>query len=160
MNNNYREDKLYYVYIHTCPNGMRYIGMTKDISKRWKNGQGYVDNKEFYNAIQLYGWENIQHEIIAETYYGWVAKYVEKMAISKFKKYGKAYNKVNEEHYKISNRKVPLKKVGQYDLENNLIKVYNSARDASKKLYISAERIQDCCRGNIKSYKKFIWKYL
>ena len=123
MDNNYREDKLYYVYIHTCPNGMRYIGMTKDISKRWKNGQGYIDNKEFYNAIQLYGWENIQHEIIAETYYGWVAKYVEKMAISKFKRYGKVYNKVNEERYKISNRKVPLKKVGQYDLDNNLIHI-------------------------------------
>ena len=57
---------MYYVYVHTAPNGKIYIGKTKDIKKRWNNGEGYVDNRPFYKDIQVYGWNNIKHEIIAE----------------------------------------------------------------------------------------------
>lgn len=57
---------MYYVYVHTVPNGKIYIGQTKLIEKRWNNGEGYIDNKPFYNAIQQYGWNNIKHEIVAE----------------------------------------------------------------------------------------------
>lgn len=57
---------MYYVYVHTVPNGKIYIGKTKDIKKRWNNGEGYVDNRPFYKDIQVYGWNNIKHEIIAE----------------------------------------------------------------------------------------------
>lgn len=55
----------YYVYIHTCPNGKKYIGLTTNQpSKRWGyNGIHYKSNKHFYSAIQLYGWSNIDHKI-------------------------------------------------------------------------------------------------
>lgn len=56
---------MYYVYVHTLPNGKIYIGQTKDLNKRWKNGEGYIDNKPFYKDIKIYGWNNIRHEIIA-----------------------------------------------------------------------------------------------
>lgn len=57
---------MYYVYIHTVPNGKVYIGETKDIKRRWNNGEGYVDNRPFYKDISVYGWNNIKHEIVAQ----------------------------------------------------------------------------------------------
>lgn len=55
----------YSVYIHTTPNGKVYVGITgQDPYKRWNNGNGYRANKHFWNAIKLYGWENIEHEIL------------------------------------------------------------------------------------------------
>lgn len=52
-------------YKHTCPNGKVYIGITSyDINIRWRNaGKGYK-GMFFYKAIQKYGWDNIQHEIL------------------------------------------------------------------------------------------------
>ena len=55
----------YYLYIHTCPNGKKYIGTTRNEPKiRWESGFGYKSNKHFVSAIQLYGWNNIIHEVI------------------------------------------------------------------------------------------------
>ena len=55
----------YYVYIHICPNGKRYIGATKDYKKRWAGkGQNYRSTKFFYNAIKEFGFDNIKHIII------------------------------------------------------------------------------------------------
>lgn len=56
---------MFYVYVHTVPNGKIYIGQTKEPLKRWNNGEGYVDNRPFYKDIHVYGWNNIKHEIVA-----------------------------------------------------------------------------------------------
>lgn len=54
------------VYMHTTPNGKKYIGMTqKKPKERWRNGKGYY-TQYFGKAIKKYGWDNIKHEIIAE----------------------------------------------------------------------------------------------
>ena len=51
--------------MHTCPNNKVYIGMTRrNPLTRWKNGNGYSENREFYQDILLYGWDNIKHEIL------------------------------------------------------------------------------------------------
>ena len=56
--------KKYYVYIHVCPNGKRYVGVTgRDPESRWQEGNGYQYNKHFYSAILKYGWNNIIHEV-------------------------------------------------------------------------------------------------
>lgn len=59
-NNNYK------LYIHTAPNGKRYVGITKQRpEQRWGlHGQGYKHNAHFSNAIMKYGWGNFNHEII------------------------------------------------------------------------------------------------
>lgn len=53
-----------YVYIHIFPNGKKYIGVCENCHDRWRNGQGYAYNKEMYDDIQKYGWENIEHKIL------------------------------------------------------------------------------------------------
>lgn len=59
------EEKCYTVYMHICPNGKKYIGITQRNPKiRWNKGLGYYSNKHFYNAIKKYKWENIEHKIL------------------------------------------------------------------------------------------------
>lgn len=60
-------DELSYVlYVHTNKiNGKFYVGITcQKPTRRWRNGNGYKNNRYFYRAIQKYGWENFKHEIL------------------------------------------------------------------------------------------------
>ena len=70
----YRENNKWTVYVHIVPKDVSgklwdkyYVGITSvGVKARWgKNGKNYK-GQVFYRAIQKYGWENIQHEIIAE----------------------------------------------------------------------------------------------
>jgi group I intron endonuclease len=55
----------YTVYKHTGPTGKVYIGITgRAPRKRWDNGRGYAHCPHFSAAIQKYGWENFEHEIL------------------------------------------------------------------------------------------------
>lgn len=53
------------VYKHTSPSGKVYIGITcREPDKRFNHGRGYKGSPHFMSAIQKYGWDNIDHEII------------------------------------------------------------------------------------------------
>ena len=57
----------YSVYMHTDPNGKRYIGITKQKPEdRWNDGFGYATNKDqrFFDAIRSIGWNNFTHEVL------------------------------------------------------------------------------------------------
>lgn len=60
-------DRKYCVYAHINKiNGKIYIGQTCNKPKdRWSNGAGYKHCTYFYKAIQKYGWDGFEHEIIA-----------------------------------------------------------------------------------------------
>ncbi len=59
------ELKKYSVYIHTFPNGKKYVGVTcLPVNARWCNGKGYDNHKKMNEAIKEFGWENVKHEII------------------------------------------------------------------------------------------------
>jgi hypothetical protein len=50
------------------PSNKVYIGITcKKPEERWrKDGKGYSGNTYFYRAIQKYGWDRFQHQILFE----------------------------------------------------------------------------------------------
>lgn len=52
------------------------------------------------------------------------------------------------------------KKVGQYDRENNLIAVFDSVSEASRKTKCYRKGIGDCCNGILQSSSGYVWKFL
>lgn len=58
--------RLWSVYKHTSPSGKVYIGIAKDVKHRWRaGGNGYKGSTRIWYAIQKYGWDNFEHEIVA-----------------------------------------------------------------------------------------------
>lgn len=57
-----------------------------------------------------------------------------------------------------NNRYSMAVKVGQYTLDGNLIKVFDTVIDACKE--VNDYHISEVCRGKRKSCKGFIWKYV
>ena len=51
------------------------------------------------------------------------------------------------------------KQIAQYDLNNNLIKIYESITAANKETGISISNISEVCKGKRKTAGKFKWKY-
>lgn len=110
----------YFIYIHTCPNGKRYIGITtRKPDYRWNSGNGYKYQPHFFNAIQKYGWDNIDH-MIFETTSELTMFFWEKVLIHHYKtndkRYGyncsdggesgsKGYKFTNEQKKRISQKK-------------------------------------------------------
>lgn len=74
------------VYMHISPDNKRYIGITSQtLHARWGyNGRGYIDNKHFFAAIQLHGWDNFEHVIVAEDLDLLAASELECQLISKY----------------------------------------------------------------------------
>lgn len=81
------ENRTWYIYCHTAPNGKRYIGQTcQEPEKRWREGEGYkrVDTPHFYNAIQNYGWDNFKHVILCSCSSQENADFLEQWFIQKY----------------------------------------------------------------------------
>lgn len=58
---------MYKIYVHTAPNGKKYVGQTcQRPERRWRNGAGYCKNPHFYRAILKYGWDSFTHEVVYE----------------------------------------------------------------------------------------------
>lgn len=59
-------ERSWVVYCHTNKfNNKKYVGITgRPVNIRWKNGKGYKSSPHFYAAIQKYGWDNFEHEIL------------------------------------------------------------------------------------------------
>lgn len=212
----------YTVYIHIFPNNKRYIGCTKlKLSDRWRNGKGYKNNKEFLEAVNNFGWDNVKHEIVAENLEYESACILESELIKKYNttnlEYG--FNKSNykgtggvpvfkgKRHTEETKNKISLSnknkrlsdehknkisiikkqqtqgkdnpffgkrhsesskekirnlksiEVCQYDINNNFIRKWNSAKMAGNELHIDPSTITKCCKGKVKSIGGFRWKY-
>lgn len=49
--------------------------------------------------------------------------------------------------------------VYQYDLQGNLVKVWNSITRAAESIGTDKTGIQHCCSGKLKTFKNYIWTY-
>ena len=78
---------MYCVYIHTNKvNGKKYVGQTcQQPHKRWGNGKYYRPETYFGKAIAKYGWDNFDHDIIAENLTKEEANNLEVTLIAKYK---------------------------------------------------------------------------
>ena len=74
---------MYTVYMHTSPDGKRYVGMTaKTPEQRWRNK--YHNNEKFSKAIKKYGWNNFSHDVLFENLSKEDAEKIEKALIKKY----------------------------------------------------------------------------
>lgn len=80
------DDVSWCVYIHeNRENGKIYIGKTcRKPEYRWNNGKGYQSQRHFWSAIQKYGWDSFNHEIVAEGLSADQAKAMEIQLISEY----------------------------------------------------------------------------
>lgn len=203
------ENGNYCVYVHTSPSGKKYVGQTRTKPEyRWgKDGNGYLQVKNgkyiqpiFAHAILKYGWENIDHEIVASNLTKEEADNFEKLLIEKLNtmnsKYG--YNlregghnsHISEEQKrkisetlkgniisdstrkklsdsmkgKLLGENSPCaKKIVQYDMQGNLMKIWSSISDAARDLNLNVGNIAKCCdENNNVSWTTggYIWKFL
>lgn len=85
-------NKGFCVYEHVFPNGKKYIGISSNAEKRWRNGKGYETQGKIAKAIQSYGWENIQHNVIADNLSAEQAGDIEKYLIAELDTINNGYN--------------------------------------------------------------------
>lgn len=88
------EENNYCLYAHqNLINNKIYIGISKDIKKRWRNKEkGYMHCDKIYNAFKKYGWNNFSHIIICDGLTKEEACKREKAMIFLFKFSGMSYN--------------------------------------------------------------------
>lgn len=79
------DERRYTVYVHTSPSNKKYVGMTStSLEKRWQSGKGYR-TQVFYRAIQKYGWDNIEHEVVQDGLTKSEAEELERALIKEYK---------------------------------------------------------------------------
>lgn len=82
----------YKVYMHTSPEGKKYIGITcQTLELRWRGGQGYKKNDHFARAILKFGWENFKHDVVEDGLSEEDAKLKEIELIKLYKSHDKRY---------------------------------------------------------------------
>lgn len=87
------ENRDYKVYMHVLSKDItnlehdkRYIGATrKSLDARWNHGRGYMQQKCFWEAIQRYGWDNIEHKLVADNLTAKEAGELEQSLIMEYK---------------------------------------------------------------------------
>lgn len=86
------KEKTWCVYVHISPSIKYYVGITcQRPESRWRYGKGYEYNTYFTRAINKYGWDNFQHEVIASNLTEEEAKNFEKLLIKKLKSNNQKY---------------------------------------------------------------------
>lgn len=123
------QDGPYSTYCQIFPNGKIYVGITsKKPEQRWQKGKGYGEGSFVRNAIEKYGWENVETEIVASNQTEEEAKNFERLLI-------KQLDTMNPEHgynltsggemvpgycySEIARKRMSEKKRGVFDGENN-----------------------------------------
>ena len=102
------EERKWKVYMHVVPKELSgykhdkyYIGITQQsLTKRWQHGAGYHSCSFFRKAIDKYGWDNIEHLVVAEDLTEKEAKDMEVELIAKYNSYNSKYGYNNSQKRK------------------------------------------------------------
>lgn len=153
---------IYCVYCHTnLINNKKYIGITSQLpNHRWgKDGNGYKGQK-FYNAIQKYGWDNFEHEILFDNLTKEEAENLEIELIAKFNARDDRFG-YNVAVGGMLTDEFTIKPVDQYDLEENLVYRWNSVIECAKFNNVDSSVIIDMCKGQTKRSRvcDYIFRY-
>lgn len=156
-----KEERIFSIYCHTNKiNNKKYIGITsKEPKIRWNNGLGYKKGQYFYKAIEKYGWDGFEHEVLYSNMTKEEAQLKEIELIKKYKtnKSDFGYNRTKGGEFDNESRKI---KINQYDLNGNYIKTWDSIKDICLELNCERSTINRCCNGKQKFlYNKYIFRY-
>lgn len=178
----------YSVYMHTFPDGKKYIGATcRDPKKRWANGRGYTDNHEMDEAIKEVGWDNIQHDILGSNMSKESAMAEERRLIKENNTTNPEYGFNHHPGGTGSNRGIicsdesrdkrraamtgrfsgvyvggnspRAREVNQYDKNGNYISTYGSTTEAAEAINKDYSSIVRCCHGEYCTCGGYIWAY-
>ncbi len=168
-------------------NGKFYIGSTNCIRARWENHRSQLrrsihGNSYLQRVYNKYGLENLKFEILAECPSEDLTK-LEQWFLDNLKpEYNilkqarggfRGMNHTEEAKRKISQtlkghpipeRLIELnnkkaKKVYQYDLEGNFIKIWDSVRSAGQFFRNKGANITKCCKGERQTAHGFKWSF-
>lgn len=115
----------YVLYEHRNKvNGKRYIGVTNSTTKRWcAKGNRYERCPHFWAAIQKYGWDNFEHNVLIYDLTREEASRLEVYYIAKYRTREKAYG------YNVTEGGInPPTMLGKHHSEETKRKIRNSNR--------------------------------
>ena len=165
-----------YLFVNKL-NNKKYVGQTYNkYTDRWTSHKNATDTFYFHLALQKYGWDNFDKYVIEQSNFclntpeeieslkKWLNSretYYIKQFNSNNKKFGynlteggmclpKAINNYTSKHLG--------KYVEQYDLEGNLVKVWNSIKEIYTTTEFRNDGINQCSKGLRDSYKGYKWK--
>ena len=132
------------------------------ILKQFKNNSGYMRVQLCYNHKSI---GKSVHRLVAEAFIDNSNNYKCVNHINGIKTDNRVenlefctYSHNNREAFKLGLNK-NIKKVNQYDLQNNFIKQWNCIREAERKLNILSSSISRCCQGFLKTAGNYKWRY-
>lgn len=155
-----------------------------------KDGHGYFHQQLFNRAITKYGWDGFDHIVLGRGLNKENACKMEALLIAQYQSnnpdYGYncsiggevsalGFRHTTEAKAKISeagklnpptklclekSKSALIKPVKQYDLNGNLITIFNSQTTACVKYGVSTSAISRCCNGKLKTVSGFVWRYI
>lgn len=159
---------MYSVYKHTNKiNGKVYIGITKQaVERRWQNGRGYAKTY-FGSAIQKYGWDAFDHEVLFSG--------LTKNAACEMEMFLIIYYSSNEREHgyniceggqtgdnlipKIGSNNPRSVSVKRIDPNTKEEVIYTTMQVAADSMGINRKGIGKACAGTLNTYKGYIWEY-
>lgn len=114
------------------------------------------------DGIFIKEWKSVSE---ASNYLGITVSSISCCLRNKTKTSGGFQWKYYEEHYKTQidssiSKNSGKRLINQYDLNGNFLKTWKSSKEIALNLKINTpKKIIDCCKGKLKNYKGYIWKY-